>query len=262
MDASAPCDTYCSHSTHPFMFKLNQEELDALAKRHGSLDRLRCALREFFIGHQNDYFMRFNKLSPKDAYYFLNNVDVDDDDDDDEKMTLDTIKRDLEYLHIRSELSIEQKVDHCINVITHSDRVHCEALFLDEGDELIFLLLDYKDINYRTETRCFIKGGKLIAISQYYVDLDDDADDADVHDKIMDYFSTPRSSLLDYVADIHLNSASAVEIIEFNPLNHATDPCLFTWEELDQLSPSDPVEFRKRGSRLRNAFGSSPSLRP
>jgi hypothetical protein len=238
---SAPCDKYCSHSTHPFMFKLNEEELDMLARRRGSLDRLRSELHEFFLQHpDNDYFLRFNKLSPKDAYYFMN-----DDIDEDEDMTLDTIRRDLEYLHIRAEMSVCQKVDHCINVITHSDRVYCEALFLDDGDELIFLLLDYKNINHRSETRCFIKDGKLIAMSQYYVDLYDAYDHGNVRASIMDYFMIPRSVLLDYVADIHI-VGNIIEIIEFNPFNHATDPCLFTWEELDRLSSTDPVEFRTK----------------
>lgn len=232
------------------MYKLNHEELSILSRNsQGSLDGLKKSLHTFFNEHpRNDYFLRFNKLSPKDAYYFMNDSE-DDSEDDDELMTLDTIKRDLECLHVRSELSVEDKVNQCIKVITYSDRVHCEAAFLDDADELIFLLLKYRNINHRTETRCFVKDGKLIAISQYYVDLVDVYEETStVQAKIQDYFRVPRSTLTDYVADVfinaHTHTQSNIELIEFNPFTHGTDPCLFTWDELDKLSPSDLPEFR------------------
>jgi hypothetical protein len=243
------CDIYCSHEFHPFIYSLDAEEHEKLkqlcrqAVYHGiysyaeakaSLSRLCDKLAEFFKENaKTAYFIRFNKLSPKDAYYFINRPESEAED---EVMTETGIRRDLDLLHIKADQSVDLKVEQCINVISHSDRIFCEISFSDELD-MKLLLLEHRDINYGTETRCFIRDGNVFAISRYYTDFPGSYLDSPevVKVKILDYFKSRRSTLLDYVADVHFNDKAEVELIELNPLTHGTDPCLFTWDELDTL---------------------------
>ncbi len=255
MSEKVLCDVYCNHPVHPFIYPLNPEEHRILqtvchkavyCKSYNpiecKLSKLYDKLYEFLDAHPTEeYFIRFNKLSPKDAHYFIAN-----DDTDDESMTTETISRDLDMLHIKSAQSTQQRVEQCLKVIAHSDRVYCELAFSDTYD-MTLLLLDYRVINHSSETRCFIRGGQLIAISQYYTDLHNVyADTSAVIEKIIQYFSANKNlcSLPDYVGDIYfVAETGAVELIELNPYSHDTDPCLFTWDELDGITGA-PVPFR------------------
>ena len=245
------CDEFCSHESHPFIYKLNSTErkyIQTVAhcniymdgkydfSKEIILSDLIKALDDHFAKNpSNEYFLRLNKLSPKDAYYFMNDVDGEED----AVMTVDTIKRDIEYLHVSR--STGKMSEHCINVLLHSDRVYCEIAFDDdESTELSVLLLNYVSVNYKTETRCYVHCGKLVAISQYYCDLTNTYDDpecvANLIEKIFNEKLRHLTKLESFVFDVYFDVKNEVQLIEFNPFNHATDPCLFTWNELEALN--------------------------
>ncbi len=251
------CDEFCSHESHPFLYKLNSMEkkyIQTVTHRNiymnGKYDfsketiltGLIRALDDHFKENPNsEYFLRLNKLSPKDAYYFIENTENENDD-----MTIDTIKRDIEYLHVSA--STGKMTEHCINVLLHSDRVYCEIAFDDEeSTELSVLLLNYISVNHKTETRCYVHNNNLIAISQYYCEMTNVYNNPEnVTGLIGDFFENLKQkvNIESYVFDVHIDTKEKIELIELNPYNHTTDPCLFTWDELDNLNCLDTKLFR------------------
>ena len=247
------CDELCSHKNHPFLYKLNNVEKvyiretahkniycenEYIFTKASPLCKLIDALDKHFLDNPtNEYFLRLNKLSPKDACYFL-----EDGIDEEENMTVNTIGRDIEYLHVGA--SINKTTEHCITVLLHSDRIYCEIAFddPDKEQEMSVLLLDYQNINYSTETRCFVKDNKLVAVSQYYCDLKNTyADPQQVCESIQNFFAANKlTELTSYVFDVYLDDKNKVRLIELNPFSHGTDPCLFTWVEIDEF----PYKFK------------------
>lgn len=248
------CDEFCSHDTHPFLYKLNLEEKNYirdichsivyLKKEHnldfskeGILSPLIEALNNHFKKFPDkEYFFRLNKLSPKDARYFIEKCD-----DEDEILTIETIKQDLDYLHVG--IPVNKTAEHCINVLVHSDRIFCEFSFSDDKEEFSLLLLDFQNVNYKTETRCYVKDSTLIAISQYYTDLFGVYDNSDNVLKLVKNFIIEKkiTNLESYVFDIYFDSTENVKLIEINPFDHGTDSCLFEWSELDVMSPDSKI---------------------
>jgi hypothetical protein len=264
------CDEYCSHKTHPFLYKLNSKErkyIQTVAhnniymnskydfSKETTLSGLIMALDDHFAKNpDNEYFLRLNKLSPKDAYYFMEDIDSDDEGGDtDTDMTVDTIKRDIEYLHVSR--STGKMTEHCLNVLLHSDRVYCEIAFDDdESTELSVLLLDYVEVNHKSETRCYVHRNKLVAISQYYCDLTDTYDNPEnIKKSIKEFFDNTFgdranmkiTKLESFVFDIYFDSQGIVHLIELNPFNHATDSCLFTWTELDEVINTSIFRYKR-----------------
>lgn len=188
------------------------------------------------------YFLKLNKLSPKDAYYIITN---DSNLDDESELSLDDIKRDLDILHVG--LPVGRLADYCINILLNSDRVYCELAFSDVEENISVLLLDYININHQTETRIYVKNNKLIGISQYYCDLNNvyvnsnqnTPDIANIPD-IIKKFLNIKTDLTSYVCDIYFDNKLNPELIELNPFAHSTDSCLFDWDTLEL----EPLEFR------------------
>ena len=251
------CDKYCNHNEHPFIYELSSTEKKYLQtvlhshiymnknipKIHNELQNLINKLNEHFDKNPTKkYFLRLNKLSPKDAYYIINNNFDNNDNNDNDKLTIEDIKRDLELLNVGNILN--RKGDYCINILLNSDRVYCELAFSDINENISVLLLDFKNINHKSETRCYINNNKIVAISQYYSDLSD-IYDFDIEDNIIDKIKkyidyNIKNDLKDYVVDIYFDNNKNIHIIELNSFSDDTDSCLFDWKEIY----NSPYEFR------------------
>lgn len=258
MNKFEQCDKFCSHTTHPFIYKLSKQEKDYIIKtgfdniyndneydftKETQLENLKNSLSLFFESNKdNEYFFRLNKLSPKDAYYIMNDEQCSENESElecskketDEPMTVETIKRDIEYLHVGTK--INNTVEHCIKLLLHSERIYFELSFDDQDNpaDIYVLLLNYNKINYKTETRCYINEDKLVAVSQYYTDLTNTYDDPEkiiqlIKEKIKNICTS--TCLKSFVCDVYFDYGE-IHLIEFNPYNHATDPCLFNWTEI------------------------------
>ena len=257
------CDTYCCHDDHPFIYKLSIEEKKYIQKTAHShiymnkqlkkkdlikLNELLIKLNDHFSKNPTKhYFLRLNKLSPKDAFYHMSNMINNENINDDYITTIDDIKRDLDVLHVG--IPVNKLGEYCIEVILNSDRVYCELAFNDESEDISILLLDYININHKNETRCYVKENKLIAMSQYYCDLTNVYNDAkQVPILIKNFFENKgiNTDLASYVFDVYIDDDNKVKIIELNSYNHATDSCLFTWEELD----IEPFEYRYKNNNI------------
>jgi len=254
------CDEYCCHDYHPFIYKLSSPEKEYIQKtahtkiymnkdlptnkeKLAELAELSKQLNNYFNSNPTKhYFLKLNKLSPKDAYYIITN---DSNLDDESELSLDDIKRDLDILHVG--LPVGRLADYCINILLNSDRVYCELAFSDVEEIISVLLLDYKNINHQTETRIYVKNNKLIGISQYYCDLNNvyvnsnqnTPDIANIPD-IIKKFLNIKTNLTSYVCDIYFDNKLNPELIELNPFTHSTDSCLFDWDTLEL----EPLEFR------------------
>lgn len=244
---SFKCDKYCSHKNHPFIYKLSNEERKCIIKNaklyieHNKkysdkddlheLNNLKNALMQHFLDNKNnEYFLRLNMLSPKDAYYFINNnTNLLELENIEEIVTEEVIKRNLEYLHVG--FPINKIEDHCIKILLHSDRVLCELIY--EENEIYVLLLDYKNIDHKSELRCFVKNRKLVAISQYYLDICNVYETPEnVISNIINYFNENKiTDLESYVFDIYFDNQT-INLIEINPFDVCTDPCFLDWSEI------------------------------
>jgi hypothetical protein len=260
------CHELCSHEFHPFYYVLDDEERECISSTgynihdlfynaipkhtakidqsfnltkmaiNSNLNKLYLELEKFFIIHPDEYyFIRMNTISPKDASTFIN-VTSSSLEDKNDLYTDDMIKNDINYLKISVLLfgSPQATAEYCIQLLCYSERVNLDIKFVN--DKLCLLLLPWIDINNSTETRCFRKSGKLLAISQYYEDLTNCYDDVDViYTSILSFFETNKHKLpeTNISMDLHIKNNN-VNIIEYNYFDES-DKCLFSKDELNNL---------------------------
>lgn len=178
------------------------------------LPELLSDLEVFFVDHPGTpFFLRLSTLSPKDAFRTEHVPDTD-----------------LSVLKVYDAMR-------CLVVLCHSMRARIDLDF-EMGDEAI-VLLPWLELNHATETRLFVRGARVIAASQYYVD--DPAyvpDEAFLRDAIA---LVERHPILarrpDVSADVCLDTRGRVVLVEFNNLDENLDPCLF--DGVDQLVPGE-----------------------
>jgi hypothetical protein len=255
------CGDLCSHKFHPFLYILDTTDKSVLIETgdrvndifyaeaiktqqsfdlvrnvmKGALAGLCSELTLFFTKNSDDcFFIRMNTISPKDASMFMS----DHTNDEWTCYTEKDITNDINYLKVGVPIfgTVGDTVERCIQLICHSERVNLD-LKLFNG-ELSILLLPWVDIKNSTETRCYIKSGKLLAISQYYEDLVDCYDGVDMdtlYDLIISFFESNRKKLpqLDVTMDLHIKGGELF-IIEYNNFTES-DKCLFTSSQLDLL---------------------------
>ena len=221
-----------------------------LSKLQGLYDELQA----FFETRPGGYFIRLSTLSPKDAYYQLF-VDTPSAAEaaEDEAVTLADIKRDLAVLRVSS-------AEQALLVMTHSERVYFEVEFDRPNAVLLMPWMD--NILTDTETRCFVRGRKMVTFTQYYADLPSGYasvpfDAQTFYTGVCDFIQSLLETIPyeDCVIDIALSDPSTFLFIEINPLNHNTDAGLFEWDELDQLNGPRPVFKYKRDGQVMTVTG-------
>lgn len=114
----------------------------------------------------------------------------------------------------------------------------------------ILTLRRFANITPAGEFRCFVRGNKLLAVSQRHhrqflpsVVADRVAILNDLQHFFFSYiqgkFADP-----DYVVDVYRASARHVLLVDFNPFSRVTDPLLFTWEEILGIPQGGQPQFR------------------
>lgn len=105
---------------------------------------------------------------------------------------------------------------------------------------------EWIDIPEWTEFRCFMKGRKIVGLSQYQylnnayfneIDFNKDLIEWGIKEKFFPVFKT-ASHLDDVIFDVFINikernneRSIEVKLLEINPFFEMTDPCLFSWED-------------------------------
>jgi hypothetical protein len=225
---------------------VESEIASTLAEIHKRLD-------EFFGRKPGEYFLRFSNCSPKDAWYQLCSetpeLDEEQDDQSEDILTEEEIKRDIDVLRVTSAKQV-------LMVLCHSERIYYEAE-CDKGDNAIILLPWNDKILYDTETRCFVRNGKLIAFSQYYYGLQTGYKSlkcdfpGEFCLQVTDKINTITSNNFPYkdaVIDLAVSSKHTKDDLEFifievNPFDENTDSPFIDWKHLQEDEFAN-VEFK------------------
>ncbi|OQR81727.1 cell division cycle protein [Thraustotheca clavata] len=105
--------------------------------------------------------------------------------------------------------------------------------------------------------RCFVRQNRLIGISQrnctdFYGFLNEEQTQEDLCNTISDFFTQhfPGSATLDpnYVFDVYVDKQIRVYLLDINVFGQMTDALLFTWDELDNWTTEENIDFRVVGS--------------
>ncbi|KAL1132068.1 hypothetical protein AAG570_010026 [Ranatra chinensis] len=110
----------------------------------------------------------------------------------------------------------------------------------------------WSDIHPADEFRCFVSGSKLVAISQrdptkFFNGLQESK--LDIVSSIDRFFYNvikDKFPLDNYTFDVVRNSAGKIKILDFGTFNWHSDPCLYTWSELEEMEYEENIspEFR------------------
>ncbi|VBB19053.1 hypothetical protein YASMINEVIRUS_1585 [Yasminevirus sp. GU-2018] len=211
-------------------------------------------VKNFFDEHPGSYFLRLSTLSPKDAYDYLNRPAEEESTEDSESNASsedefnETSKEIAERINVLKVCSADQT----FQVLLHSYRVFCDLESDCAGDNAI-LLMKWREIQHDTETRCYVKDRKLLAISQYYIDCSDSYGKIEsMHTFYRDVVSFVNELVKskekvpydDVVIDLCMckeegdKNDSKLEMIEMNPFDRNTDSGMFAWDEIEALASS------------------------
>lgn len=120
-------------------------------------------------------------------------------------------------------------------LLLDSERIINDLYMAKANNYLPYIMLrKWIDINPWREFRCFIKNKELVGISQYfykeyYPEIEKNKDN--IIEVIKDKVQTIKHLLpMDtIIADFIYNDNKTATIVEFNPYDILTDPCLFNW---------------------------------
>ena len=144
-----------------------------------------------------------------------------------------------------------------IEAFANSERVQ-EDLYEDEhaGATTHLVVCPYWDIPMWSEFRCFVKGRRVAAISQYMYYERYSAlvacRDWLLNDVLLPFLGRvmPRLPMEDAVVDVAVGrdlegpqdaTQHTCFVVELNPLSPWTDPCLFDWEDPTLLTNASPA---------------------
>ena len=211
METLADCLFYCEE---------NLSDKDIVKK----FPRLAKFLKAELEKYKQGIFIRWDNRSPKDYFFYYCKT--------------------AEDIHPKPIKTVEE----CFRVLLNSERL-AEDIFAGLFNGVLWAS---PFVEIKHEMRGFVYENKLFALSQYYYKDYDRllAEHAmfyaehyfDLWDKIRLPFST-------YVIDFGWNmQAKKPIIIELNPFNKLTDPCLFSWDLLHKLK--DQGRFIVRVNQL------------
>ena len=128
---------------------------------------------------------------------------------------------------------------------THEDLV----CFLEEEITPYIHLQAFRPIDELSEYRLFVKGGKLVAMSQYYFQIVNNLTEFEAKRKleIASAYIGRHSGLFpakDIVVDVFFNPFNNICLIEINPYG-TSDPCLFgNYDRIEALSECNQTAIR------------------
>ena len=274
------CDPYCSHRMHPFQYVLSKEQLnklhefssrivsiyhndapkespkpiktmnmihqDVIENKQSCLYLVHSFLTLFFKSNpDNVYFIRLSTVSPKDARIYLDNNNLCEYDD------LKDITMDIQELKVGVSIqkSPQQASIKCIQLLCHSERIKYEIQLNTSTINTSLLLLNWKSINIKTETRCYITKWKIVCISQYYSDLNNVYGSENIptlYYAIIKYLNTQikfnkhkmahlnGNFVIDLDIDISNPNDIIIDTIEYNGL-WESDKCLYDLNLFEEL---------------------------
>jgi len=140
----------------------------------------------------------------------------------------------------------------------------------DSPFPVVLVLREWFNLNPAHEFRCFVRERNLTAISArtstYYDFLLPDEVRQSIVERIGSFFDSvisPQFRLSDFIFDVYLKNPTKIavsspatkpnmKLVDINPFATYIDPCLFTYEELEQmhLNIPDAASDQKRSSPL------------
>eukprot|EP00761_Pharyngomonas_kirbyi_P005720 gb/GECH01005725.1/.p1 GENE.gb/GECH01005725.1/~~gb/GECH01005725.1/.p1 ORF type:complete len:368 (+),score=101.81 gb/GECH01005725.1/:1-1104(+) len=151
------------------------------------------------------------------------------------------------------------------NRFIRSSRVYVDMMWaLESNVDISISVRKWKNLPYDTEFRCFVFRDQITAISQYFAEIYSSriVQNKNRLEKAMlrffDENIKPRIETsenlkkqirynLDFIVCLGKNEDDdQVHLIEMNPIEDSTDPCLFNWKNEGNILRNGPYEFRVR----------------
>lgn len=130
-----------------------------------------------------------------------------------------------------------------------SDRMSEDLWYaLNYGQQAHFVIRPWVDIEYGSEARCFVREGRCVGVSEYDYRQKDPTKHARSQGLLDLYVTYPdlaeqaakAAELPDVIVDVCRYATPAgprTAVVEINPFCDMTDPCLFSWRNLDDFGP-------------------------
>lgn len=273
--------------THRLLFEANRNErtlaqyrADCIPLYHAAFPFVCASFDSFFASCARDvgFFVCVkisdtDTLTPKDAHaaihdpsiyapkpYVNSNTDecvrAEEETRNKRTVTIDSIEQELQYMCVHS-------TNDMMHVLMHSYRVMMEMR--DSNEVLSIQLKPWRDDFFHcTETRVWVRGGRVRAVSEYYTDLiggyfNIDAFDpcsGDNGENVIESFfdliigtvqmwADNGSIAKTVVCDVALDKNMSIVKIECNTDTGTCDECLFdSNEHIDECSKNDMIEVR------------------
>lgn len=127
----------------------------------------------------------------------------------------------------------------------------CEAEGRTERPRLQLVLKKWFDMPRSHEFRCFVRNGRLVAISQrdisFYEHLQDTVTQEHIKSTIVAFYTEQLASMVPHtiVFDVYLTrNLEKCYLIDLNPWLDRTDTLLWSGEELEHMQPGEDVPLR------------------
>ncbi|KAL1921832.1 uncharacterized protein VTP21DRAFT_10474 [Calcarisporiella thermophila] len=211
------------------------ESDDEKSKRNipPSFPAIESQIREAIEEFEGAVFPKLNWSSPRDAYWISSTGSL--------KCSSPT---DV-FLLLKASDFIAHDLSHAF------ERCHNQSNNEESRPPVFELVLrKWYDLPPSMEFRCFIRDGKLIAISQrdmsYYPFLEEMRDE--LRQKIVDFYECSIQGLFPsqhFVLDVYMTrNRDKLFIIDFNPFSLSTDSLLFSWQDIISLPNATAPEIR------------------
>lgn len=196
-------------------------------------DGIVAKLDDAAAGYPDGFFVRLNSRSPKDALQWGVR--------DSEKLINGRLKTGHDAFRLMTMYSSRI----CDDLLAHTSMGWPCSIWLREGT----------NIPAWSEFRCFAHMGKLVGISQYFYRevFPEIARNADAIEKAIVAFYEekfrPVCPVDTVIFDVYATPSSegfSIRLIEINPFDPLTDPCMFQWDSLQEFDGS--MRFRSETS--------------
>jgi hypothetical protein len=114
------------------------------------------------------------------------------------------------------------------------------------------VLRRWHEITPGCEYRAFVKGGRMAAVTQrdgthHYGHIAQERESilTDLTSFFDEFIGGEKFELGDFVLDVVRLGKDRVKLVDFNPFGEGTtDPVLFTWDELEEITNDQEIQFR------------------